>query len=84
MKLPKQRIKSLRTASKVPKKNIHKLRIFTATHQEIYDYEQELHTDLRERNFQHCVGWSTECFENESLLILNKLLDGCGLEEIKQ
>lgn len=78
-----ERIKSLRTASKVPKKNIHKLRIFTATHQEIYDYEQELHTELRERNFQHCVDWSTECFENESLLILNKLLDGCGIEEIK-
>ena len=78
----KERIKSLRTVSKTSIKNIHKLRIFTATHQEIYDYEQELHNELRERNFQHYVDWSTECFENESLFILNKLLDNCGLEEV--
>lgn len=77
-----ERIKGLRTASKVPKNKIHKLRIFTATHQEIYDYEQELHSELRKRNFQHYVDWSTECFENESLFILNKLLDSCGLEHI--
>ena len=62
---------------------IQKLRIFTATHQEIYDYEQELHNELRERNFQHYVDWSTECFENDSLYILNKMLDECGLEEVK-
>ena len=60
---------------------IIKLRIFTATHQEIYDYEQELHNELRERNFQHYVNWSTECFENDCQFILNKLLDSCGLEE---
>ena len=78
-----ERIKNLRTASKVPEKKIYKLRIFTATHQEIYDYEQELHNELRERNFQHYVGWSTECFENDCLYILNKLLDYCNLEELK-
>lgn len=61
---------------------IIKLRIFTATHQEIYDFEQELHNELRERNFQHYVDWSTECFENDSLFILNKLLDVRGLKEI--
>lgn len=77
-----ERIKGLRDVSKVVKSKIHKLKIFTATHQEIYDYEQELHTELRERNFQHYVDWSTECFENESLFILNKLLDNCGLEEV--
>ena len=77
-----ERIKSLRTASKILKDKIHKLRIFTATHQEIYDFEQELHSELRERNFQHYVAWSTECFENDSLYILNKMLDECGLEEV--
>ena len=77
-----ERIKGLRTVSKTTKNKIHKLRIFTATHQEIYDYEQELHNELRERNFQHYVDWSTECFENDSLFILNKLLDSCGLEEV--
>ena len=70
-----ERIKSLRTLSKVPKTKIHKLRIFTATHQEIYNLEQELHNELRERDFQYYVDWSTECFENDSLFILNKLLD---------
>lgn len=75
-----KRIDSLKSLSKI--KKIYKLRIFTATHQEIYDYEQELHIELRERNFQHSVDWSTECFENDSLYILNKLLDKCGLEEV--
>ena len=59
-----------------------KLRIFTATHQGIYDFEQELHSELRERNFQHYVGWSTECFENDSLFILNNLLDNYDIEEL--
>lgn len=77
-----ERIKGLRTTSKILKDKIHKLRIFTATHQEIYDLEQELHNELRERNFQHYVDWSTECFENDSLYILNKMLDECGLEEV--
>lgn len=75
-----ERIKGLRSLSKI--KKIYKLRIFTATHQEIYDYEQELHNELRERNFQHYVDWSTECFENDCQFVLNKLLDNCGLTEI--
>lgn len=70
-----ERIRGLKRQSKIQKKNIYKLRIFTATHQEIYDFEQELHSELRERNFQHYVGWSTECFENECQHVLNKLLD---------
>ena len=77
-----ERLKGLRTLSKTPIKKIHKLRIFTATHQDIYDYEQELHSELRDRNFQHYVDWSTECFENDSLFVLNKMLDECGLEEV--
>jgi hypothetical protein len=71
------RIKGLRTESKVPIENIYKLRIYTATHKEIYDFEQELHEELRLRGFQHYVDWSTECFENDSIFILNKLLDNC-------
>ena len=78
-----ERIKGLRDVSKILKKNIHKLRIFTATHQEVYNLEQELHSELRERNFQHHVNWSKECFENDCQFILNKLLDNCGLEELK-
>ena len=78
-----ERIKGLRTVSKIPKKKIYKLRIFTATHQEIYDYEQELHEELRKLGFQYHVSWSNECFENNSLFILNKLLDSCEVEELK-
>ena len=76
-----ERIKGLKYESKI--KKIYKLRIFTATHHEIYDYEQDLHSELRERNFQHYVDWSTECFENDCQFILNKLLDNCGLTEIE-
>ena len=78
-----ERTKSLRTLSKVPKTKIHKLRIFTATHQKIYDLEQEIHEELRYRNFQYYVDWSTECFENDCQFILNKLLDNCDFEEAK-
>ena len=77
-----ERIRNLRKPSESGIKKIHKLRIFTATHQEIYDLEQELHNELRERNFQHYVDWSTECFENDCQYVLNKLLDNCGLEEV--
>ena len=51
-----ERIKGLKKPSESGIKKIYKLRIFTATHQEIYDYEQELHSELRERNFQHYVS----------------------------
>ncbi len=77
-----ERIKNLRTGSKVPIKNIHKLKIFTATHQEIYDTEQEIHKELRERGFQYYLDWTNECFDNECIGILNKLLDIYNLEEI--
>lgn len=76
------RISDLKTPSESGIKNIKKLRIFTATHQEIYDYEQEIHKELRERNFQYYVDWSTECFENDCKFVLNKLLDNCELEEV--
>lgn len=77
-----ERMKNLRTKSKVPIKNIHKLRIFTATHQEIYDLEQELHSELRERGFQYYLNWTKECFETGSLFVLNNLLNICGLQEL--
>lgn len=77
-----KRIKGLRTKSKVPIKKIHKLRIFTATHQEIYDLEQTTIEELRERGFQHKLHWSSECFENNCLFMLNRMLDNCGLKEV--
>lgn len=61
------RIVDLRKPTESNIKNIIKIRLFTATHQEIYDLEQELHSELRERNFQHYVDWSTECFQSDCL-----------------
>jgi hypothetical protein len=74
------RIPKLRFLSKI--QEIIKLRIFTATHKEIYDLEQELLDELRERNFQHYVEWSKECFGSDSFYVLTYLLDYCGFEEI--
>ena len=62
--------------------NIIKLRIFTATHQEIYDYEQELHYKLRCSGFQHGVDWSTECFKMEAIPLLSRMLDCCDFKEV--
>ena len=76
------RIDNLKTPSVSGIKNIIKLRIFTATHKQIWDLEQELLEELRERGFQYYVDWSTECFENDCLFILNKLLDICSFEEL--
>lgn len=77
-----KRLRSLRTVSKISISKIHKLRIFTATHQEIYDYEQELLLKLKELHFQYSVNWSNECFVNDSLPVLNEMLSECGLKEI--
>lgn len=75
-----RRISELQRESGI--KEIIKLRIFASIHQEIYDLEQELHEELRDRGFQYYVDWSTECFENESLFVLNKLLDSCKFIQV--
>ena len=77
-----ERMKGLRTASKIPIKKIHKIHIFKATHREIYNYEQELLEELRDRGFQHTLDWTTECFDNDCYFILNKLLKYCDFEEV--
>ena len=75
-----ERLLKLKSLSNI--ENIIKLRIFTATHQEIYDTEQALLEELRERGFQYHLNWTKECFENKCLYSLNKLLDICGLQEL--
>jgi len=77
-----ERIGNLKKPSSSGIKNIIKLRIFTATHKEIYDTEQAILEELRERGFQYPLNWTKECFENECLHSLNKLLDLCDLEEL--
>lgn len=78
-----ERIKDLRKPRCSGIKNILKLRIFTATHQEIYDFEQELHEILRQQNFQHRLHWTNECFDTECRRVLNKELDKCNYSELQ-
>lgn len=72
----------LNRQSGIPNKKIKKLRIFSATHQEIYDYEQDLLNKLRP-TFQYYCNWSTETLVSEGLPTLNDLLDNtCRFKEI--
>lgn len=77
-----KRIRRLKTKSKI--NSIVKLRIFTATHKEIWDLEQELIEELTARGFWTIPStwYSVETFENDCLYTLNKLLSGCGFDEI--
>ena len=79
-----ERIDDIRKPRSSGIKDITKLRIFTATHKEIYDTEQALLEELRERGFQLRLNWTNECFENECLFVLDGLLDMCdNITEIK-
>lgn len=76
------RIPNLKSKSKI--KNIITLRLFTATHREIFQLEQGLHKKLREKGFEFIPrNWYTEeTFTIDSLSILNRLLDHCKFKEL--
>ena len=63
-------------------KSIDTLCIFTSTHQEIYDFEQEILEDLRARGFQYHLDWTNECFDKDCLFVLNKILDMCDFDRV--
>lgn len=76
-----KRITRLRKLSKTRK--ITKIKILIATHQEVYDCEQWLHEELTQRGFYHEEStWSTETFSMDCFPALEKLLEGCDLEEV--
>lgn len=79
----KRRLTELATAAKLPLPTLKVLRVFTGTHQEVFDTEQEIHAELRERGFS-CdeVKWSNELFTMDSEYYTNQLLDGIGLTEV--
>lgn len=77
------RIDNLKTPSLSGIKNVIKLRVFTATHKEIYDFEQNLLKYLRGKGYQWYVSWSTECFDTGCLPLLNSTLDNCNIEELE-
>lgn len=76
----KRRISQLKQESKI--KNIKKLYILTGTHHEIYNLEQELHNELRERGFSYNIDWSTECFDNNSLDFIKYFIQKSGLKTV--
>lgn len=79
----KRRLKELQTDSGIKLKNIFKLRIYTATHQEIYDYEQDLLKKLRLRELSHLESyWTNETFVNDCLDVLNEELDSCKFKRL--
>lgn len=51
------------------------LQAYTATHQVIYDTEQTLHAELRERGFQYYCDWTNECFTKDCWFILQEILE---------
>uniref|UniRef100_A0AB39AJB5 Homing endonuclease n=1 Tax=Vibrio phage P018-4 TaxID=3229728 RepID=A0AB39AJB5_9CAUD len=78
-----ERVKELRRVSKTRK--ISKLKIFTSNHQTVYDTEQWLHSELRERGFEYNKKnglWSIELFDMDSLPVLEYLLKGTELEDV--
>lgn len=76
------RFNRLITKSKCYK--IELLAVFTGKHKEIYEWEQELHAELRERNFKITPRkwFSIETFDFESLRILSKLLNISGMKRV--
>lgn len=78
-----KRLRELKNISKCLK--IKTLSVYTSTHREVYDLEQELHDELHNRGFGHTpdTWYSTETFDTDCLFILNNLLDLSGIERVK-
>jgi hypothetical protein len=63
--------------------NIIKVYVFTALHEEIYPTEQLIHSELRQKGFEHMEStWSTETFTNNCIDYLIELLEVSELERI--
>lgn len=60
------------------------LHLTTATHQEVYDMEQEIHEELTSRGFYHHEStWSTETFDKDSLGMVYQLIDSYDYERVE-
>lgn len=56
-------------------KNIKVMRVYRAKHSDVFKIEQEIHTELRAKGFEHHEStWSTETFNNNCLCELNEIL----------
>lgn len=73
--------------SKIPRKNIKILKVFTSNHQTIYDTEQWIHEELTDRGFYYNKRdgrWSIELFETDCLHALGYLLKDTDLEDVSE
>lgn len=52
------------------------LQTLTATHQIVFDIEQEIHKKLRNEGFQYYCDWTNECFTKDCCDYLQELLEG--------
>lgn len=51
------------------------LQAYTASHQVVYDIEQAIHEELRERSFQYTCDFTNECFTKDCWYILQNILE---------
>lgn len=76
----KQRLRDLSKESSIPLDKINVIKLYSGNHQEVYDTEQWVHEELRERGFEHKESdWSTETFTKDSLDCALMLVDKSGL-----
>jgi len=76
----KQRLYNLSKESSIPQDKINVIKLYSGTHQEVYDTEQWVHEELRERGFEHKESdWSSETFTKDSLACTLMLVDKSGL-----
>lgn len=76
------RLRSIKSDCK--SSNIKPLKLFSATHEDIWRIEQEILKQLRGNKFYSPVKWSSECFTEDGLEVVKSLLDNfCSLSEIE-
>lgn len=78
-----QRFNQLAIKSKIAREDTKILKIYTSNHQIVYDTEQWLHSELRERGFEYNESdglWSTELFDLDCIDVLNYLLKQTDLD----
>lgn len=78
-----QRFNQLARKSKIIREDTTILQVYTSTHQTVYDTEQWLHEELRERGFEYNEPdglWSTELFDLDCTDALSYLLNQADLK----
>lgn len=76
------RLRSIKSDCK--SSDIEPLRLFTAIHEDIWLFEQEILKHLRSNKIYSPVKWSSECFTKEGLTITNSILDNfCSTSDIE-